>query len=106
MERSESVRSLLELIPHLEVAHHIKGRIRLRLLPSGFKLAKNSNIGDFVNSIPGVLAVRVNTVAKSVVLEYDPEVLTSSVWKDLENIRESPELSNKVAAQLQSLLQQ
>lgn len=76
-------KDLLELRPLLEVAHHLPGRLRLRLRPG---LAMRTILGDtpalessdLSSLLPGLLAVERNTFTGSILIHYDPEVLPSS----------------------------
>ncbi len=99
----EIVKKLLHLAPHLEVAHHVPGRIRLRIRASGLGLVLHYNVDDVMRNIPGVTGIRINAPAKSVVIEYNERHLPVSLWKNVEKVRERPELINTIAAQLRSL---
>lgn len=72
----------------LKIAHHIPGRIRLKLesLPSGSVLALPAlaeRFKDALASHPAIRGVAVNPLARSCVVEYNPALLPGSVWSDL-----------------------
>ncbi len=76
----------LNLRRHLKIAHHIPGRIRLRVGASVFKdLGKvDTQIFDrILGAIDGIRDVRVNAAAGSVVIAYTPTVIQSSWWETL-----------------------
>ncbi len=88
---------LQEVTEHILVAHHVPGRIRLKLksLPSsvnlsGFKHSKQYI--QFIESLSGVKSVRPNLLARSCVVEYDKTVLTPSLWESLLQAKAEPEV--------------
>lgn len=97
------VEELLQLVPHLEVAHHVAGRIRLRIRPSALGLIQKIDVEDMMRSIPGVLSLRVNAAARSVVLEYNQKEFPDTLWRDIARMREKPELTQSVSVQLHNL---
>jgi hypothetical protein len=75
--------ALLELRPLLEVAHHLPGRLRLRLRPGrAMRTILDSTpaleTSDLSSQLPGLLAVERNTFTGSILIHYDPEVLPFS----------------------------
>ena len=92
----------LDLRRHLKIAHHIPGRIRLRVGASVFKdLGKvDTQVFDkILGAIEGIRDVRVNVAAGSVVIAYTPTVIQSSWWETLLKADD-----NKAVALLQRLL--
>lgn len=80
--------SLLRFAEALSIAHHIPGRIRLKL--SGSALADLSAMAQdakrFVAALSGVDGIRsvsLNPLAKSCTIEYDSKVIEDSAWRDL-----------------------
>lgn len=71
----------------LEIAHHVRGRVRLKLVrdpqfqqaPSG---ALIEQIQHLLENLPGVRSVRLNLLARSCVVEYDPETIPPDAWAD------------------------
>jgi hypothetical protein len=77
---------LKSLRRHLDIAHHVRGRIRLRLTPAGVLLLAPdlaARLGDHAAATPGIRSVRVNAAALSVVIEYVPSVIAPELWDDL-----------------------
>ncbi len=103
MESGEIVRELMRLTPHLEIAHHVPGRIRLRILQSGLQIIQEVDFETVVCGIPGVLDIRVNPLARSVVVQYDRERLPSDFWEGAEELKSRPEQATEYAARLQAL---
>lgn len=65
----------------VRIAHHIRGRIRLKLetvLPD----KQTRQFQAILDRIPGVHSVRVNLPARSCVVEYDPTVIADHAWSD------------------------
>lgn len=96
MMPSPSLPPLLQrLASALRIAHHIPGRVRLKLDPaSGGALA--SVLGDVtalhraLSGSPGIHSVSVNALALSCTIEYDPGRIPSSAWADVLNGAASP----------------
>jgi hypothetical protein len=94
---------LVFLAPHTEVAHHIPGRIRLRILPSGLTIVRRTNLQDILGNIPGIKRMRINSIVGSVVIEYDSTRLPYTFWESLNELRKKPELAADVIERLKSL---
>ncbi len=77
---------LMELREHLSVAHHVRGRIRLRF---SLGLLTDGRAMGLLASAKGaplpaaVRGVRLNVAARSVVLEYDPEIVQPRVLEEV-----------------------
>jgi hypothetical protein len=80
--------TLLALRGHVQVAHHVPGRIRLRIAPtlvtSAWRADRN-RIEQALRSIQGISGVRINPVAGSVVVEYIPNRVVPGTWEVLLN---------------------
>lgn len=80
---SPELDTLLALRAHVHIAHHVRGRIRLRIAPT---LARNTaqidrkQVEQALRAIDGIGAVRVNPAAGSVVVEYAPDRITPETW--------------------------
>jgi len=90
-------------VPHLEIAHHIPGRIRLKVLLSGLAAIEDMDIEALVLSIPGVLGMRVNSAARSVVIDYNQKVISQDFWHLLGQLKHRPERISEVAARIRRL---
>ncbi len=71
----------------VNIAHHIRGRIRLRLqvYPKELQFPDLNDTEQFqtlVEQTPGVRSVRINLLAHSCLIEYDPKVIPDQAWKD------------------------
>ncbi|MDR6962411.1 HMA2 domain-containing protein [Shewanella putrefaciens] len=93
MNKLEKLRELTE---HILVAHHVPGRIRLKLkshLPDNLNLKgfkHTQQLLRFMESIPGVKSIRPNMLARSCVVEYDTKVLNASLWESLLKAEDKP----------------
>lgn len=80
---SPDLDTLLALRGHVHIAHHVRGRIRLRIAPT---LARNTaqvdrkQIEQALRAVDGIAAVRVNPAAGSVVVEYAPDRIPPDTW--------------------------
>jgi hypothetical protein len=101
--KDRMMEQLLPLVPHLEIAHHVNGRVRLKVLPSGLRAVQGIDIKALLAAIRGVLKIRVNTLARSVVIDYDHHQIPFDFWPQLAQLKFKPELLNEVTDQLQRL---
>ncbi|WP_119165864.1 HMA2 domain-containing protein [Algihabitans albus] len=76
---------LLKARPHIEVASHIPGRIRLKfgfsILSAVPEIAERGE--DVISAIDGIRDVESNLFARSLTVTYDPEVLPPDWWDRL-----------------------
>lgn len=86
---AESVPSFDELCQALHgvrIVHHIRGRIRLKLEVSFALSAPRpplpKDLPRALAAIRGLRSVRANYLARSCVVEYDPEVIPDRAWPD------------------------
>lgn len=103
-DRYHQIKELLVLARHLEIAHHVPGRIRLKILPSGFGRVQGVDIEALVLGIPGILGLRINLAARSVIIEYNEALLPFELWQKLGQIRQQPERAEEVTGCLRALL--
>lgn len=73
---------------HLRIAHHIPGRIRLKLVSEPneelLKLVEEARrFGRALGDIPGVRSVSLNVLARSCTVEYDAKAIPAQAWPDL-----------------------
>jgi len=101
--KNKVIQTLLDIVPYLEIAHHIPGRIRIRISFSGIGCLQGVDLGDQVNQIPGILSTRVNALALSAVVEYNPERLDSGLWEALAGLKDRPEQTKEVVDRLLAL---
>ncbi|MCQ8130877.1 heavy-metal-associated domain-containing protein [Methylomonas rivi] len=71
----------------VRIAHHIRGRIRLRLeaYPKELPLpgrGDTEQLQSLVEQAAGVRSVRINLLARSCLIEYDPAVIPDQAWRD------------------------
>ena len=101
--KNKVIQTLLDIVPYLEIAHHIPGRIRLKISFSGIESLQGVDLESHVNQIPGILNVRVNALALSAIVEYDPECLDPELWEALAGLKDQPEQTKKVVSRLLAL---
>lgn len=75
----------------VEIAHHIPGRIRLRLdldsvppldAEAESLLARMRDFKEAIGQAPGVHSIRVNPLALSCTIEYDHGAIPFGAWQD------------------------
>lgn len=93
---------ILNLARHAEIAHHITGRIRLRIRLSGVELVQKTDGQSLLRCIPGVVNVKINPFARSAVIEYDPKLIPSALWEDFGRVRDEPEAQARIRNFLQA----
>ena len=86
---------LLRFIRVLTIAHHIPGRIRLKLAaPLGADLmaqaAEAKRFGQSLGAMPGIRSVSLNPLAKSCTIEYDARMIPASAWDGLLSGQDAP----------------
>ena len=70
----------------ISIAHHVPGRIRLKVDLKAVAHLPQVDPGPFVDlvgRVRGVKATRVNAAALSVVVEYDPALIAPPLWPRL-----------------------
>ena len=68
-----NMRELLEMRNFVDVAHHVPGRLRLRLDPRVREHPASREFGQWSANGSGILSTRLNPMARSLVVEYDPK---------------------------------
>lgn len=79
---------LLRFLNALSVAHHVPGRIRLKLsAPLGGELLalaeQAKDFGKAFSAMAGIRAVSLNPLAKSCTIEYDTNIIPATAWTGL-----------------------
>lgn len=77
---------LMDLRRYLTVAHHVPGRIRVKF---SLKLLSDPRAGEAMRQAgtkelpPAIRSMRTNPLGRSVVIEYDPDVLNPDKLAEL-----------------------
>ena len=103
VEAEAIIQDLIDIAPYAEIAHHIPGRIRLKMSISGLKVLYEKDIRYTLDHVPGVFSTRVNPSALSAVIEYDQEKLPYELWTGLVESGRKPELAAEVVERLRAL---
>ncbi|MBP6725678.1 MAG: heavy-metal-associated domain-containing protein [Thauera sp.] len=71
----------------VRIAHHIRGRIRLKveadIASIDFPRERARAFQSLLERIPGVRSVEVNLLARSCTVQYDPALIPERAWCDL-----------------------
>lgn len=77
---------LPQILAHLQIVHHVRGRVRVRLLPGIMAVLpklNGANAEQWLTRIPGVLDLRLNLAAASLVIQYDAARIQPQWWERL-----------------------
>ncbi len=85
----------------LRVAHHVPGRIRLKLADNvvptlSVAAERMSTFQNVAAKSPGIRSTKVNPLARSCVVEYDPEIISPSAWDDVVEGRRTEAAGNLI----------
>jgi hypothetical protein len=94
---------LIELAGQTQIVHHIQGRIRLKVKLSGLFLAQDLEAEDMKKYFMGIVDVRTNAAARSIVISYDTGAIAPDLWDRLLNCNVDPSLRSSVKEELEKL---
>lgn len=86
MDSESLIDEFLELRSHLSLVHQVPGRMRLRLGAGLWSRAgelSDTGLRKGLASVQGIKDVRLNLAAASLVIEYDPKVMSPDDWQSL-----------------------
>lgn len=95
--------NLVLLARHVQIVHHIPGRIRLRLLPSIAKVADKIEPDRLMKSVPGIIDARFRMAVGSIVIEYDSNRLPPDLWEQMVKRNNGPEAASEIEARIAQL---
>lgn len=78
--------TLRTIASRLRIVHHIPGRIRLRLEAAPAPADVTARAKQWrarIGAVRGVRSLRVNVLARSCTIEYDPREIPEAAWPDL-----------------------
>ncbi|MCW2318061.1 hypothetical protein M2322_003628 [Rhodoblastus acidophilus] len=79
---SAAASPLLGFVRQLNIAHHIPGRIRLKMsgsLPAEL-LGEAKRFGKALSAVEGIRSIGLNVLARSCTIEYDAREIPPSAW--------------------------
>jgi hypothetical protein len=95
---ADIVESLRRYIALAAIAHHIPGRVRLKLAAGaetlrqiGHAAVEAGRFSGALGAVPGIRRIQLNKLARSVTVEYDNQTIPDRAWPDLLANRPSPE---------------
>lgn len=100
----QMIDGLLKIAPHAKIAHHVPGRIRLKISVEGIKALNGTLNAEDPIRIPGILSTRINTFARSIIIDYDPERIHYELWERLGRVGRHPEEAENVVKLLRAVL--
>ena len=103
IDDEQMIDGLLRIAPYASIAHHIPGRIRLKISLEGAKAINGGGIAVDRIRIPGIRSTRVNGFARSVVIEYDEKIIPYDFWVSLGKVGKRPDLAAQIVNRLRAL---
>jgi hypothetical protein len=94
---------LMDLAAQTGIAHHIPGRIRLKVKLSGLPLVQGLEAADLTKYFIGILDARTNAAARSILISYDERVIPPHLWEHMINGKKDPSIRQSVKEQLERL---
>lgn len=76
---------LRQSLAGIHIAHHLRGRIRLKLASGGLSVPPAADIKRFqalIEASDGVRTLSLNPLARSCTVEYDPKLIPFAAWAD------------------------
>lgn len=98
------IAGLMSIVPHAVIAHHIPGRIRLKISLEGLEAVNGTLTADNPIQIPGILSTRVNRFARSIIIDYDDKRIPYDLWERVGHISGRTEETADVVKQLRAVL--
>lgn len=93
----ELIDLFLDRLRGLSLAHHVKGRVRVKVswsqisrLMATDSLPSAGDIEAFLIRMPGIKSCRVNRKALSMVIEYDESIWPYRLWEELAALDTNP----------------
>ncbi|WP_069187549.1 heavy-metal-associated domain-containing protein [Pararhodospirillum photometricum] len=104
--RLEDLTSLMvSLRSHVTIAHHILGRVRLKIGLGALGVVAGRDQGKArfsltdLSTFVGIESVRLNSAAQSAIVTYDPAVIPEAFWRECLSVPED-QLGPLIAATL------
>ena len=94
---------LIDIAGQSAIVHLIPGRIGLQAKLPGLLLARDFEAGDLMKFFIGIVDVRTNAAARSIVISYDTGAIAPDLWERLVNCKKDPSLRSAVKEELEIL---
>lgn len=110
----EIIDTFLDYIRYLTIISHVNGRVRIKascanakklILASQYKDMQESDINDIIANIRGILDWRINKLALSVTIQYDPAIIPYSLWGELDGLGDRPAKRDTVRGELLAIME-
>lgn len=105
---------IYDFLKLLSVAHHIPGRVRLKLTKPieaqqlGFNMSDLDSLIEALRKCQGIRSASVNKISLSCTIDYDPEMIHDEAWLQLVSNQQAEELhddhSTPLLAEIVTLL--
>jgi hypothetical protein len=104
LNHEEIIDQLIDLAPHTKVAYHEPGRIKLQLMLSGLGLFQGTALEELMDTLPGILETRTQWLSRSIIIEYDPGLLSYDLWERMFSPEEVSEETQSLRKRLEEVL--
>lgn len=104
-----TVEQIIEITAYFDPIHHTPGRLRVKVdrsIKSKVENVSFSDIERLPQRIAGLKKVKINKIAATATILYDPVIFEPVIWNDLlsrQNLDEIVELLNFHASQLKEV---
>ncbi len=103
IEDERMIDGLLRIAPYATIVHHIPGRIRLKISLEGARAVNGRGIAMDGIRIPGIKSTRVNSIGRSVIIDYDEKLIPHDLWVGLGEVGKRPDLAPKIVSRFRAL---
>jgi hypothetical protein len=100
----ELVEAVIRISHYTEIAHHIPGRIRLKITLAGLPHLQDLNAEALLQRIPGIRQVEIKALSHSVVIHYESKLFPRDLWEGLSKLRHHPERRDEMNSRLRQIL--
>lgn len=80
-QKREVIAALFRVADYARIAHHIDGRIRIKLSRDARQGLSDVNLEDLTQHLPGLKHHRLNNKTGSIVIEYDHTIIPAPLWE-------------------------
>jgi hypothetical protein len=104
MIKKDHIELLIELVPHIKIVEHRPGELKLKFSLSILSGTDISGINEIVEVLKGIVDTRINLLARSIEISYDPGRISYDLWESLFKVNAHPEQKEEVIDQLKDIL--
>ena len=104
MNRSDELELLFDLVSHVTVLDHKPGELQLKFSLSILSGPDPSGVKRLIRAMPGIVDTRINLLARTLTIDYDPNLIGYELWDSVFEVKQNPEKKAEVVKQLTEVL--